>query len=794
MHIRKKAIFSLFLSCLLSPFVWAEFDEEILLKKEKLLGTYQVVEVIINKRSTIKTETVYINKKGEFLVPEEFFPSCNIKEKYIEKGKTTLEGSAYINLQMLDKIHIQFDKKSMELHVEMPVKAFETCSRKAKKTKKIDINGEYAHCVKNIPYSNYLNYSLSLAHQESKGNHQSSINFLPELVSSTPYGFLRNSFLLKSDRKTNEMIRLTSYWGIDDVDNLTRWRFGDARTQDTSWGGGIHFSGVQLSKGFNMDPGFIPYPQPSIKGSAATTTSIDILSRNVKLYEEDLPPGEFSVDQLPVVAGPGNLTVETTDLTGNKHTVTVSYYISPRSLKKGVSDYSFSLGMARKDFGRKSNNYENAVFSGNYSYGITDYLTGKTTFQTLSKGLSVGSIGGVVPIKLLGASGVTLNSSIAASHLQGNTYYLTSYGADFRTLETTVGFRLTRNDKKFTNIATYPKSYASKKSIRSVVNQSFGLYGTISASYTDIKRSKKDHTKFAQLNYTKQVGRSSLNFNVTRLIGKETVYGIFLNIPLGDDMYSNTRVSHKKRITGSTEIQKTVKDYGIGYKVRGKYDDPNAASGEIFIKDQKMDFLGQANYTSLVSNYRANITGSIVQDGSDIFFTQRIFDGYGVVNTNKNKDVSVYRENHFIGKTSENGKLVIPTIISYIPTKVSIKTDDLSTNSSISATELSVISKFSSGVEIDFDIKNVHRLLLSVYSEGEKTLPKGTHGNINEKEVIVGNDGTIYLEIEDSVKKLEGVMNLEGDKKCSISYSVDPTLYQNVEEGDVINIGKIMCK
>lgn len=794
LYIKKIVLFCFLFFHFALGFSWADLDEEILLEKEKLLETYQVIEILINKRSTIQTETVYINKKGQFLLPEEFFQSCHISKEYIKKGITLLKGATYVNLGKLDDIHVQFDNKAMELHVEMPIQAFERSLRSAKKEKKEDINGDFSHCVKDIPYSNYLNYSFSLSHQKDKKNSQSSARLLPDLFSSTPYGFFRNSFLFNVDEKTNEMIRLTSYWGIDDPSNFNRWRFGDSVTESTSWGAGIHFSGIQLSRGFYMDPNFITYPLPSIKGSAATTSSIDILSENVKLYEADLPPGEFSVDQLPVITGPGNMIVETTDLTGNKHKVTISYFTSPHALKEGLSNYSLSFGMARKDFGRKSNSYENAVFSGNYSYGITDYLTGKTTFQSLSKGLSVGSIGGVVPVKLPGAAGVTLNTDVAASHLQGGTYYLTSYGADFRTLWTTIGVRLVRNDKKFVNIATYPRSYASKKSIRSVINQSLGSYGTLSASYTDVKRSKKDHVRFAQASYHFRVNRADINFHVNRFIGKETIYSISFRVPLGGNLYSNTDIQKKKRITGSSEIQKPVENYGVGYRVKGRYDDYNAVSGDIYIRQEKADFFGQANYTSVASNYHANITGSIVQDDSDIFFTQQINDGYGLVKTGKYKGLSVYKENNFVGETSESGKLIIPSLISYVPSKISIKTDELDTNSSVQATQLSATTKYSSGVEINFDIKEVHRLLFYLYDKEGKPIPVGVAGEINKKEVIVGHEGTVYMEIEDDSELLDGLIELEEGKKCSISYNIDKKIYSEIEEGDVVDMGKIICK
>src|SRR5204862_5245724 len=93
--------------------------------------------------------------------------------------------------------------------------------------------------------------------------------------------------------------------------------------------------------------------------------------------QRPVPPGPFSIANIPTVNGSGNVQLGVRDLFGREQIISQPFYASVNLLKAGLEDYSYEAGFERNNFGVESFDYGRAVASATYRRGLTDRLTGE---------------------------------------------------------------------------------------------------------------------------------------------------------------------------------------------------------------------------------------------------------------------------------------------------------------------------------------------------------------------------------------------------------------------------------
>ena len=150
---------------------------------------------------------------------------------------------------------------------------------------------------------------------------------------------------------------------------------GDTISSAGSWSRPVRYGGVRFAKDFSLAPGYITMPMPTVSGSAALPSTIDILVNNQRHATTNVPSGPFALTNVPVVNGAGELNVVVRDLRGGEQVLSQSYYVSPSLLARGLSDFSAEAGAMRRNFGTQGDDYGPAFAAGSYRVGWTDVLT-----------------------------------------------------------------------------------------------------------------------------------------------------------------------------------------------------------------------------------------------------------------------------------------------------------------------------------------------------------------------------------------------------------------------------------
>ena len=105
------------------------------------------------------------------------------------------------------------------------------------------------------------------------------------------------------------------------------------------------------------------------------------------MASEQVPPGPFSIDRLPVLTGAGQLQVVVTDALGRQQIITQPYYSGTALLREDLAEYSVELGSVRQDYGKHSFNYGDAIGVAAYRRGISNTLTAGARAEAQGNGI-----------------------------------------------------------------------------------------------------------------------------------------------------------------------------------------------------------------------------------------------------------------------------------------------------------------------------------------------------------------------------------------------------------------------
>jgi len=134
--------------------------------------------------------------------------------------------------------------------------------------------------------------------------------------------------------------------------------------------------GAQVSRDFSLRPDLITYPVPTLAGSSAVPSAVDLYVNNVRQFSGTAPSGPFAINAVPSIRGAGEAVIITRDVLGRSVMTTVPLYIDSRLLVSGLTDFSVEAGFVRRAYALRSFDYAgDPSLSGSLRYGLTDRLT-----------------------------------------------------------------------------------------------------------------------------------------------------------------------------------------------------------------------------------------------------------------------------------------------------------------------------------------------------------------------------------------------------------------------------------
>lgn len=552
-------------------------------------------------------------------------------------------------------------------------------------------------------------------------------------------------------------IRYDTWFSNENENAAISWRAGDLVTDALSWSNSVRLGGVQIGRDFSVRPDLVTYPLPAFSGQAAVPSSVDLFINGYRSTQADVQPGPWSLTNVPFVNGAGDAVITTTDAVGRQITTTLPFYVSSSLLKQGLSDYSFSAGAIRENYGVQNFDYGAAAASGSYRYGLSDWLTLESHAEG-SDSVAMGGAGGLVK---LGSWGV-INGALAQSQMDGNTGTQYSWGYQYNNSWFSLGTQHILRSADFGNLALVGSrgdnantSYSlSRRSAQYTASVSLNDYGSLGLAYLDISGGNGDRTRLMNLSWSKNLwGNSSLYISASRDQEQGDWSGaISLIIPFGEQ--SSASISTERDQQGNNNQRLYVSramptDGGFAYDAawanQGS-DSGDYRQASLRYRNNKIDtsagFYGDNDNTT----QWADLTGSVVLMDNRVFAANDINDAFVVVKTDY-PDVTVRYENQTMGRTDNEGYLLVPSISSYYGAKYDIDTLDLPADRTAPKVEQRFAVKRKSGYLLNFPVERLRAASVVLHDNNGQPLPISSQVlRPNQATEYVGWDGIVWME------------------------------------------------
>jgi len=633
----------------------------------------------------------------------------------------------------------------------------------------------------------YLDYDSSI----SSGDHgYDSHGLLLEGTAFSRWGSAVSGLVFTGNRQRNQALRTESYWLRDLPGSMETLVLGDTVGDGGAWSRPARYAGIRWARDFSLRPGFIAMPMPSLSGTAALPSTIDVLINNQRRGTEQVNPGPFELTNVPVTSGAGEINLIVRDLLGRESIINQSFYFSPRLLAKGLSDFSVEAGFLRQNYGTRSNDYDddNGFIAGTLRYGLTSALTGEARFETQAERQATG----VDFVALLGTF-ATAEAAIATArtdHIRGNHYL---FGLERRTARGGGSLRWEYFDRDFVQFAAVPNESRPRERLSAGLGAL--LPGNVSAAINYRAQTFWDDDRLDLLSLNLGVTLPAgiyLSSFVSQDLGSGHGWsaGITVNLSLGGQRTASasTNLAGNRNTINRAELSQSAPGGpGSGWRL-GVSDDPNQQwRGGLTRNTNGGSVRAEAVDTAKNPAFRVGASGAVGWLGGHAFAARTIGAGsFAVVKVGSIEDVPIYRSNQLIASTSASGMALVPGLLPYQANQLTIDPVELPFDIEIQSVREIAVPFARSGLLVDFPIHRSRNALVLLRQLDGAVVPAGARVTVAPDEIgfLVGKRGEVYL------------MNLSDSNHLSVQWrggACDLTLPLDPAGPSEPRIGPLTC-
>jgi outer membrane usher protein len=673
----------------------------------------------------------------------------------------------------------------------------------------IDAYGREAATVASSDRGILLNYSLFSAFNTDYGLKNRSISGLSSFLEArlfSEFGSLELSGVVATpDFKVANSKRLETTYSFEDPKRTTDYQLGDVVSGSMNWTRSVRLGGAKARRNFGLRPDLVTMPLPTVTGTAAVPSTLDVYIGGVRSYTKELKEGPFTVTNIPVYTNEGTARYTLTDATGRRVETESDFYTSPRLLREKLFDFSVDAGFLRERYGEKSFDYvfDDPAVIGNLRYGISDLLTAEVHVEG-GMHIQNAGIGALTAIPQFG----TFNLAGSVSRTEDDLGYML-YGAwEKRWGNLTINASTQRSFGDFQDLASVQSFKLSGKkegAVPKAIDQ-IGIgyllpdYDSgVGVSLIHAKRYDGTRDLIASGSLSTTYGRVSLIGGGFYSFGDEKDYGVSISasMPLGKTYSASSTAAHKRDgqqlgidLSKSHEDKQYSLAGRVGLNHRGKGTAFKQSEQNLDTRAELRTPVGTVDGSAVMHKDRAGMTagfsGAVVGTKKGILFGRNVGDAFAVVNTGA-KGVRVRHENRYVGLSNRNGQLLVPNIVPYTKNKFDIDLDDLPLTAQMPESEHFVVPRSKSGVIVDFNVKGSDKAAIVIIKDSDGKFIENSAEVILDgaaEPFLMGYDGEVYLTGLEENNKLN-VKRASGDCVASFEYKGDGS-----EQGVV---GPITC-
>ncbi|HFD15537.1 MAG TPA: fimbrial biogenesis outer membrane usher protein, partial [Rhodospirillales bacterium] len=250
-------------------------------------------------------------------------------------------------------------------------------------------------------------------------------------------------------------------------------------------------------------------------------------------------------------------------------------------------------------------------------------------------------------------------------------------------------------------------------------------------------------------NYSLRLGPGSLIVNAARLFepDEELAVTVTYSLPLSGNRSLSTRFETTDRRTrGRAQFRQArgSTDLGLDYRIAGELgDDPRYVDARAGYQGRYGALNGDLEVQDGEVNGRLGVDGSLTLIDGRVAATRRIGRAFGLVELPGFPGVRVYLENREVGRTDDDGLLLIPGLRPYEVNRLRIELADLPLGAVVTRGEVETVPYDRAGIRIPFEVRLEARALARLVGPSGEPLPAGLQLADREGRMsaLVGRDG-----------------------------------------------------
>jgi outer membrane usher protein len=643
----------------------------------------QRVLLPVEVNATARGEMFAYVDGDDVLVPESLFVDLGVAAD--PAAVREIENERFISLKALaPKVTFTFDPENIALSVVLsPDLLGERTLELQRRSVVADQGGDP---------SLFFNYALA-------GERSSTPGIFTEIGASKGHRF---AYTGVSRNTQGELVRGLSYLNVESPRSLRRLTFGDAIVGSDALGGSVVLGGVTMSRQFSLQPYLIRTPALNLTGAATTPSVVEVYVNGQLTNRVQVQPGVFTLQNLPATGGLGNTRLVIRDAFGRETVVDRSFYYSTFALRKGLSDYTFSIGSVRNNL-QDSFEYENIAGLAYYRKGVTDRVTVGGRAEASEDVVSGG------PSLTLATRFGDFDTQLAASSSDGRTGTAGTLTYRFSAPLYSFGVAALQRSDEYATLSLPVDLDRPVRDITLFAARNFrGLNFGLTASRNELRDGQTFDRVAVQANATLgRWGNLFSSFGQTRRDGI-TEPEILVGLTFGLGRWT----------TGNVQYQDAEGRSQVLYQVRRPLGFSNGYGYTLQSDTMTEQQLASLQYQTSFGRYELNVdaknadaatynvAGGVVMIGGTIKPTRSVEDGFALARVGV-PGVQVFAMNQPIGRTDRSGDLLISNLLPHYENELRISDKDIPIDYEIIGTQVQVVPPTRGGVIATFPVRRL---------------------------------------------------------------------------------------
>nr|WP_282561873.1 MULTISPECIES: fimbria/pilus outer membrane usher protein [unclassified Providencia] len=557
------------------------------------------------------------------------------------------------------------------------------------------------------------------------------------------------------------------------------------------------YTGAELATDNRMRPQSLQGFAPTVRGIANSNARVKIIQNGYTIYETNVSPGEFVINDLYATGYGGDLTVEVTEANGSISTYIVPFATVPGLLRPGQVDYSIVSGELRGP-----NTSSNVFVQSTVQYGLNNILTPFVGMQYTNKYQS-GMLGLAVNTQI-GAFSFDMASS--KSQLNNNETYKgtrarMTWNKDIQSTSTNIalaGYRYeSQNYLSLYEADTYRDSYLyngesinpRKAQYVLTVNQSLAYYGSIYVSGAlQTWRDNLPDSKQLQAGYMNNFKGIGYSLTYMKLYrngeqGSDNNYMLSVTIPFSlwypeqNTVLSSsvTRSDSSDRWSNNTSVSSSFgEDNSISWNATASDVGHSNSNFSTSIQKELSSASVNAGYSQGrdYSSLSAGANGAFVIYEGGAIPSRYLGDTFAIVEAEGGEGASISSWSNIV--LNKHGQAVVPSLMPYQYNTLYLDSQNMSSDVEIDNNMAKVAPYAGTAVLVKFNTQKGINISYRILLQDKSAIPFGSdvYDSSNNKIGLVGQGGLVHFISQSDSGTIFIKWGDKENQRCKLDYSI----------------------